>query len=171
MSLHTGNQKKIAGWLRSRIPLNFRVIKYGVVACTGILVNLCTLTVLFTISSHRGWMQSAMANIVSTIGNFVFHNLWTFSDRQHQGLRLVRGFLSFACMSAAGISITTMAYVGFTKIATSLTSHPGGLGIVLACQFLAILLGGSASYALNWEFTWAKTKASSSADTTQVQEI
>ena len=107
MNLHTITQMKIADWLKNQILLNVSVIKYVVVGCTGILVNLGTMVLLFTIASHRGWMQSGVANIVSTGGNFVFHNLWTFSDRQHQGFRLVRGFLSFAFMSAVGICITT----------------------------------------------------------------
>lgn len=161
MKLYTVTQKEIAGWLKSQALLNSRVIKYGVVSCAGILVNLGTMALLFTDSSQRGWVQSGLANIVSTVGNFVFHNMWTFSDQQHQGLRLVRGFLSFVLMSTVGICITTAAYVGFTRIAAHLTItnfHLGGLGIALTCQFVAILLGGSASYALNREFTWARTK-------------
>jgi len=166
VNLHTDTQMKIVDWMKSQILLNISVIKYGVVGCIGILVNLGTLALLFTISSQRGWMQSGVTNIVSTGGNFVFHNLWTFSDRQHQGLRLVRGFLSFAFMSAVGICITTAAYVSFTRIAAHLTItnfHLGGLGIALTCQFVAILLGGSVSYALNREFTWARTKESAPA--------
>lgn len=170
-----GTQKKIASWLKSQILLNVRVIKYGAVACTGILVNLGTLTFLFTLSSPQGWRQSGVANIVSTVGNFIFHNRWTFSDRPHQGLRMVRGFLSFACMSAAGICITTAAYVGFTRIAAGMrftNSRPGALGIALTCQLLAIILGGAVSYALNWKFTWAQRKESAPvvAETTEVQE-
>jgi putative flippase GtrA len=170
----TGTQKKMARWLNSQSLLNARVIKYGVVGCAGIFVNLGTMALLFTISSQRGGTSSAVANIVSTVGNFVFHNLWTFSDRQHGGLRLVRGFLSFALMSAAGICVTTTAYVGFTRIAANMTitnSHLSGLGIVLTCQFVAILSGASVSYALNRKFTWPRTQESAPADTAQLQEI
>ena len=166
MKLHRVTQKKIAGWFKSQILLNVSVIKYGVVGCTGILVNLGTMALLFTNSSQRGWVQSGLANIVSTMGNFVFHNLWTFSDQQHRGLRLVRGFLSFAFMSVVGICVTTAAYVGFSRIAAHLTIthfHLGGLGIVLTSQFIAILLGGSVCYGLNREFTWARTKENSPA--------
>jgi putative flippase GtrA len=174
VNLHTGTVKQISGWLKSQILLNVRVIKYGLVGCAGILVNLGAMTFLFTVSSQRGWVPSAVANIISTVNNFVLHNLWTFSDRRHQGLRLVRGFLSFALMSAVGICITTAGYVGFTRIAARLAitnSHLIGLGVVLSCQFAAILLGASFSFALNRQFTWARTKPSSPADSTQVQEI
>jgi putative flippase GtrA len=174
VSVHTDSQKTMMSRLKSWILLNVRVVKYGVVACVGILVNLSTLSLLFTISPHKGWTQSGVANVVSTLCNFFFHNLWTFADRQHQGVRLIRGFLSFALMSSAGILITTGAYVGFMKIAANLAiakSHVGGLGIVLICQFFAILIGGFISYLLNWQFTWAKTKENSPAENSQVQEI
>ncbi len=167
-------QKKIARWLKSQILLNARVIKYGVVGCAGILVNLSTMAFIFTISSQRGWLPSAVATIVSTTGNFVMHNLWTFSDRQHKGLRLVRGFLSFALISGVCVCVTTSAYVGFTRSVANLiitNSHLGGLGIVLTCQFLAILTGASVSYALNWQFTWPRRRETAPADITQVQEI
>jgi putative flippase GtrA len=173
VDLQTVVQKKIVGWLKNRILLNAGVIKYGVVGCTGILVNLGTMALLLTISSKRNWVPSAMANIVSTLGNFIVHNLWTFSDRRHQGWRLIRGFLLFAFMSLVGIFVATAAYVGFTRIAVHLTitnSHPGGLGVALVCQFVAILSGASISYALNQEFTWPRTR-SAPAETTQVKEI
>jgi putative flippase GtrA len=171
---YTGAQKTVLARLKSQLLLNARVVKYAIVGFTGIAVNLGTLALLLRISSQRGWMPSAGANIVSTAGNFVLHNLWTFSDRQHQGLRLVRGFLFFAFMSAVGICITTAAYVSFTRIAAYLPivhGHPGGLGILLTCQFVAILLGASISYVLNWKFTWPETPESAPADTTEVQEI
>lgn len=171
MTLHPENQITIADWLKMQILPHISVIKYGVVGCTGILINLGTMALLFTVSSQRGWMQSGVASIVSTGGNFFFHNLWTFSDRQHQGLRLLRGFLLFGFTSAVGICITTAAYMSFTRIAAFLTItnfHLGGLGIVLSCQFAAILLGGAVSYALNRKFTWAQAKKSPPAQEVQV---
>jgi putative flippase GtrA len=77
---------------------------------------------LFTNSSQRGWVQSGLANIVSTVGSFVFHNRWTFSDQQHQGLRLVRGFLSFVIMpqqSSSGL----IAPVGHPRFKVSNFDH------------------------------------------------
>ena len=174
MNLHTGTGKQISDWLKTQILANVRVVKYGLVGCSGILVNLGVMALLFTISSERGWVPSALANIASTVNNFILHNLWTFSDRRHQGMRLVRGFLFFALTSAVSISVTTAGFVAFTWMAARLTltnSHLLGLGIVLPCQFVAILLGACFSYALNRQFTWARTKTSPPADSTQVQGI
>src|SRR5260370_13815654 len=75
VKLHLDTQKKIARWLKSQILLNARVIKYGVVGCAGILVNLGTMALLFTISSQRCWLPSAVAVFVSTVSTFVLHNL------------------------------------------------------------------------------------------------
>jgi putative flippase GtrA len=160
---------------KRQILLNTRMLKYGVVGCAGIVVNLGTMTLLLAVASRRGWMPSAIANIVSTLGNFFLHNLWTFSDRQHQGSRLVRGILSFALVSAVSICVTTAAYVAFTQIAVHLTianSNPGGLRIPLVCQLIAIPLGSGVSYILNREFTWPSAQGEQlEPDITQVQEV
>jgi putative flippase GtrA len=170
--------QNMAGWLKDQILSNTRVIKYGIVGFTGVAVNLSALALLFTLTSQRGWIPSTVANVISTVTNFVLHNLWTFSDRQHQGVRLVRGFLYFALTSLLSISVTTLAYVGFTRLAGHLPivgahqgSHQLGLAIALACQFVAILLGAAISYTLNREFTWAAPKETIARDIGGVTEI
>lgn len=140
-----------------RVLLSARVVRYGIVGCAGTAVNLLTLAVLLTAGLQRGWIPSAMASIVATLANFILHNLWTFSDRQHQGLRFARGLLSFSLISAMGLFATTALYVGFTRAIQHLaivTSRLGVLGIPLACQLAAISVCACASYLLNGKFTW-----------------
>jgi putative flippase GtrA len=168
------NKDGIVFRVKRQLLLNARILKYGVVGCAGIATNLGTMALLLTLGFKRGWTPSAIASVISTFGNFVLHNRWTFSDRQHQGLHLVRGFLSFALISAMGILITTAFYVVFSRIATHLTivnSHPGSLGIPLSCQFAAILLAASTSYLLNGQFTWPRAQSNASADLPEEQEI
>jgi putative flippase GtrA len=164
----------VTAWLQSQMRRNSRIIKYCIVGCVGIAANLSTMALLLTISSQRGWIPSTVANIVSTVGNFFLHNLWTFSDRQHQGMRLVRGFVYFALMSGVGICVTTVAYVGFSRLVAYLpatAAHSRSIAILLVCQFVAIILGASVSYALNRQFTWPHTEENAATETTQVQEF
>jgi len=159
--------------VKRRLLLNGRMLKYGIVGFTGIGVNLATMALFLTIGVGRGWVPSAIASVVSTSCNFIFHNCWTFSDRQHQGLRLVRGFLSFALISTIGVVITTEFYVIFTRFASHfaiVNSHLGKLGIPLTCQFAAILLGACMSYLLNGAFTWPRTQSKAGGEIVQVQE-
>lgn len=127
-----------------------------------------------SIGFGRGWVPSAIASVVSTGGNLILHNSWTFSDRPHQGLRLFRGFLFFALVSTLGILITTELYVSFSRIAlhiAMLNPHGGKLGIPLSCQFAAILLGACMNYLLNGAFTWPQAQSQPPARVTQMQEI
>jgi len=154
-------------WAKGKCLPSARILKYGVVGCAGIVANLGTMALFLTLGFGRSWVPSAIASVVSTSGNFILHNCWTFSDRQHQGLRLVRGFLSFVLISLMTITITTAFYVGFTNIATHLTilnSHPGKLSVPLTCQFVAILLAAGTSYLLNGKFTWPRAQSNVSAD-------
>jgi len=105
------DSKKKVIYIGSRLRIDARMLKYGIVGCSGIAVNLATMALFLTIGFGRGWVPSAIASVISTTCNFIFHNRWTFSDRQHQGLRLVRGFVSFALVSTIGVFITTAFYV------------------------------------------------------------
>ena len=163
----------IMAQVKKRLLLQGRILKYGIVGCTGIAVNLGTMALVLTMGAAPGWVPSAIASVVSTSGNFIFHNCWTFSDRQHQGWRLVRGFLSFAFISTLAVFITTEFYVSFTRLGTRLpivNSHLGKLGMPLTCQFAAILVGACVSYLLNGAFTWPTSPSKPADEIVQVQE-
>jgi putative flippase GtrA len=169
-----GDKNRTVGWVKRRVLLNARMLKYGIVGFTGVGVNLATMALCLSIGFGQGWVPSAIASVVSTSGNFILHNSWTFSDRQHQGLRFLRGFLFFALVSTVGILITTEFYVSFSRIASHiavLNSRGGKLRVPLSCQFAAILLGACMSYLLNGALTWPRTRSQPSAAVTQVQEI
>ena len=90
---------------------------------------------------------------------------------------MVRGFVSFAITSLLSIGVTTVAYMGFTRMAlyvaamrSGQTVHQVGLFVALGCQFVAILLGATVSYTLNREFTWAAPKECALVTMAQVPE-
>lgn len=171
-SVRGSHRDGIVFWVSSFALLNARMLKYGLVGCAGIMVNLGTMALFLTLGFGPGWMPSAIGTLISTCGNFILHNRWTFSDRQHQGLGLVRAFLCFAFVSTVGVSITTAFYIAFTRIVTHLailTTHLGALGIPLTCQFGAVLMGACTSYLLNKEFTWPRAQSTGSSDIAQVQ--
>jgi putative flippase GtrA len=168
-----GTMTRLLAWAKKKALLNTRMLKYGIVGCSGIVINLATMAIFLTVGFGPGWVPSAVASGVSTSCNFIFHNRWTFSDRQHQGLRLVRGFLSFAVISVMGIFITTEFYVNFIHVVSRLpiiNPHLGKLGIPLTCQFAAILLGACMSYLLNGAFTWPRARSKAAGEIVQVQE-
>ncbi|HZP33276.1 MAG TPA: GtrA family protein [Candidatus Acidoferrales bacterium] len=168
-----GTMTRVFDWAKNKAQINTRMLKYGIVGCSGIAINLATMAIFLTVSFGSGWVPSAVASAVSTSCNFIFHNRWTFSDRQHQGLRLLRGFFSFAVISAMGIFITTEFYVTFVHVASHLpivNSYLGKMGVPLSCQFVAILLGACMSYLLNGAFTWPRAESKSASEIVQVQE-
>jgi putative flippase GtrA len=161
--------------LKTQVVRNARVIKYGIVGVLGVLINLGAMAVLLRFYSPQSWVPSAIANVLSTIVNFSLHNMWTFSDRQHQGMRMVRGFVFYVLMCAVGIFISTVSYVQLIHIAgrlAILTTHLGKSLAPLACQSVAIVLGAAINYVLNKKFTWPQTQENLPAQTAaQAEEV
>jgi putative flippase GtrA len=144
-------------WLKSQVVFDICMLKYGLVGCAGIAVNLGAMAGLLIIGFNRGWIASAFATVLSTISNFFLHNQWTFSDGRHKRLAFVRGFISFAFVSAVGMSITATLYVVFTRGVAHLSFlnfQANSLFIPLSCQLIAVLVAACTTYLLNRQFTW-----------------
>lgn len=138
------------GWLD-------RFWKFGLVGASGVFVNLVILAVLLKTFGLRDWRASALANITASISNYLINNLWTFSDRAHRRWQIVRGYLSYLLMSAAGLVVSTMAYAGLTWLLNRYpldhnTSISGK--IILLCQLASIAVGALLNYELNASVTW-----------------
>jgi len=165
----------MAARLKTQVVRNARVIKYGIVGLLGVLINLAAMAVLLRFFSPQSWVPSAIANVLSTVVNFTLHNMWTFSDRQHQGMRMIRGFVFYVLMSAVGIFLSTVFYVQLIRIGGHLAAFGTHLGrslIPLACQSVAIVFGAAINYVLNKKFTWPQTQENLPAGTTsQAEEI
>ncbi|HLB86187.1 MAG TPA: glycosyltransferase [Terriglobales bacterium] len=141
--------------LRQLLPARF--IRFVLVGCTGIVVNLAAMALLLKLTDWRGWVASVVASLIANLNNYGLNNVWTFSDRAHRGFGLLKGYVSYLLMSTVGLGITTASYIG---LAWTVAQFPLGkvdwnrLGIALFCQFLAIALGTFSNYILNKGVTW-----------------
>lgn len=133
-------------------------VKFALVGSSGTVVNLAALTLLVRTTTARGWMASAIASLIANASNYVLNNFWTFSERYHRGLRLIRGYASYLVMSSVGLAITTVLYAFLARNFGQISLWRGdrnGLSGSLLCQVIAILLGGYFNYVLNKKVTWS----------------
>ena len=100
----------------------FRYIRFGIVGASGTVVNLAVLYAcqeyllrFIEVDRHRLYASLAAGIAVSTVNNFTWNRLWTWSDRQHataveEGQRLRKRSLlaqlgQYAAASWVGIGL------------------------------------------------------------------
>jgi dolichol-phosphate mannosyltransferase len=86
--------------------LGLRLVRFGMVGASGVLVNLLVLRVLFGELHWASYVASALAVEVSIGTNFLGNNWWTFRQRDLSPLR----FLRFNLASLGGLAITTVIF-------------------------------------------------------------
>jgi putative flippase GtrA len=108
-------------------------------------------------------LASAIANVASNAGNYVFNNFWTFHDRRRTGLRFLSGYGSyFLCSSLAMVGTVVMVWLAnhyFTPIFFHTARLPKtGLGRLTANGYQAVAVGAGAllSFKLNVTTTWGR---------------
>jgi dolichol-phosphate mannosyltransferase len=152
-------------WRLSRIGQIFsgRLLKFGFVGGSGVLVNLLVMALLLRLTSLDGWRVSALANLAANLNNYIFNNSWTFADRTHRGVQMLKGYLSYLVMSAVGLVTSTGTYVGLmwglgrihlSQNLNGVHSSP----LALSMQLIAVLLGMFFNYELNRNVTWPNAK-------------
>lgn len=158
-------ENDIVGRLRTQVVRNQRILKYGVVGVVGTVLNLAVLAGMLRFFPPQSWLPAAVANVFSTVVNFLLHNLWTFSDRAHQGMRMLRGFVVYVLMCGVGIFISTYGYVQLVRVAGHMgmmNTHLMKSLVPLGCQFVAIFFGAAINYGLNKQFTWPQANGGQS---------
>jgi dolichol-phosphate mannosyltransferase len=149
--------QQLWGLSRLRKLLPDRFIKFSFVGCTGIVVNLGVMTLFFWLNGSRSWVASGVASLIANMSNYGLNNIWTFSDRLHRGIGLMKGYFLYLLMSTVGLGITTASYMGLTSILVRFSPEKfdsSGLAILLLCQFLSISFGSYSNYLLNSLVTW-----------------
>ena len=86
----------------SSVIVNTRLLKFGVVGFTGVCVNTAVLYVGHELADLPLLLASAIAVEAAIVNNFVWNNLWTFSQRSFTWERLAK----FNLVSLGGLAIT-----------------------------------------------------------------
>lgn len=147
-----------------------RFIKFGIVGGSGVLVNLAVLTFLASVcgfgASFAGKaLAGAIAVEVSICTNFIFNDIWTFSDRrEHSGW--VHRLFKFHAVSFGGALIQLGVYNGINLYleltASTVVGQHNVLGLdvdfdLMLAQCLGIGLGMAWNFFANFLWTWKET--------------
>jgi len=91
-----------------RLEESKRLIKFGIVGGTGFVINYLSIRLFrnFGLSETFSWL---FATELAIINNFIFNNLWTFSEKKINGIKdLVFKFVQFNFTSAGALIIQSI---------------------------------------------------------------
>lgn len=79
-----------------------RFISFVIVGATGVIVHLVALGILYKIVGLPFWMGQSVAALIGTSNNFFLNNIFTFRGHRLSGRGLLKGWLTFNLVYAAG---------------------------------------------------------------------
>jgi dolichol-phosphate mannosyltransferase len=93
--------------------LSIRFLMFGLVGCTGVVVNLAVLGVL--LAWHVGFAEAQTVAILTAMtSNYSLNNAFTYRDRRLHGWQFLTGLLSFAALCSLGViaavGVSTLLY-------------------------------------------------------------
>jgi dolichol-phosphate mannosyltransferase len=93
--------------------LSIRFLMFGLVGCTGVVVNLAVLGVL--LARHVGFAEAQTAAILTAMtSNYALNNAFTYRDRRLHGWQFLTGLVSFASLCSLGVvaavGVSTLLY-------------------------------------------------------------
>jgi dolichol-phosphate mannosyltransferase len=137
----------IQKWVRPMIPARF--IAFSIIGASGVVVHMLVLWVAFKLIGISFLVAQSVAAVVAMTTNFVFNNLFTYSDMRLRGWDLLSGWFSFV----AACSVGALANVGVA----SWIFEAHSLWVVSALA--GILVGAVWNYAVTAVYTWKRPKA------------
>ena len=137
----------IQKWVGPMIPARF--IAFSIIGASGVVVHMLVLWVAFKLVGTSFLVAQSIAAVVAMTTNFVFNNLFTYSDMRLRGWDILRGWLSFV----AACSVGALANVGVA----SWIFEAHSLWVVSALA--GILVGAVWNYAVTAVYTWKRPKA------------
>jgi dolichol-phosphate mannosyltransferase len=126
-----------------------RFIAFSLVGLVGVAVHLAVLSALFKGLSTTFIAGQVTATLVAMTSNFALNNLLTYRDMRLRGVKLLRGWISFAAASGVG----ALANVG---IASYLFERDQ---FWLVSALAGIVVGAVWNYAVTAVYTWGARKA------------
>lgn len=133
--------------LNSLIPNRFLI--FILVGLTGTIIHLVTLALFHPLLQLPFMTSQAIATYTAMTSNYLINNRTTFKDKQHSGLNLITGLLSFyfICTLGALISIQLAQFLYIIPLHWALAGFLGGVS------------GSVFNYAFSSLFTWKTHKS------------
>jgi len=123
-----------------------RMLLFGIVGATGIIVNLAVLRVLLIVGGIGFTAAESAATVVAMVSNFFLNNMLTYRDCRLVGWRAVRGLASFMALCGLG-ALVNIAVAGDVYLLTDMWLVAGIAGAAV---------GALLNYALTSIFTWGR---------------
>src|SRR5438874_2992420 len=123
-----------------------RILLFGIVGATGVVVNLAVLRLLLMLGSVGFTAAESVATLVAMVSNFFLNNMLTYRDCRLVGWQAVRGLASF--MGLCGLGALTN--VAVARDVYELT------GMWLVAGIAGAAIGALLNYALTSIFTWGR---------------
>jgi dolichol-phosphate mannosyltransferase len=143
ISVYALTRRRGAAWEEWR-----KILRFGVVGCSGIVVNIGLLWILTAFAGIPDLVSLAVAIELSIVNNFLWNELWTFGGGEGHRLGDVRHrFVSFQAVSIGGALINWVLYYLLTRWA----------GVYwLVANLVAILIAFAWNYLVNRNLTWRR---------------
>jgi dolichol-phosphate mannosyltransferase len=125
-----------------------RLLLFGIVGASGIIVNLAMLRLLLIFGDIGFTAAEAVATAVAMVSNFFLNNTLTYRDCRLVGWQAVRGLASFMALCGLG----ALANVAVARDLYDLT------GMWLLAGFGGAAIGALLNYALTSIFTWGRRR-------------
>jgi dolichol-phosphate mannosyltransferase len=123
-----------------------RMLLFGIVGASGIIVNLAVLRLLLIVSDMGFTAAESIATLVAMVSNFFLNNMLTYRNCRLVGWQAVRGLVSFMALCSLGALVNV-------AVARDVY-HVTDLWLVAGIAGAAV--GALLNYALTSIFTWGR---------------
>jgi dolichol-phosphate mannosyltransferase len=129
--------------------LSHKLLLFGLVGATGVIVNLAALRLLlgvFDVGTGGFVRAEIVATALAMVSNFFLNNMLTYRDRRLTGWQAVRGLISFIVVCSLGALVNI-------AIARDIYAETG---MWLLAGIAGAVTGALVNYSLTSVFTWRR---------------